>query len=218
MFRLTGADPAGVVAAMCGAHAQVMSAAEVSVATRLDGATRADVQEALWTGRTLVKTHGPRGTVHLLPTRDLGLWTGALKALPPVNVFAPGVRLTPGQTAAVVAAIDDALTTAAGSLTIDELSSEVVARTGPWAGEKVMPAFQALWPRWRQIVGSAATQGVLCFGPPRGRNVTYTSPARWSPGFTPWEPEAALPELVRRFLWSFGPATPAHVAKWLAAR
>ncbi len=202
---------------MCGAHAQIMSAAEVSVATRLDGATRVDVQKALWTDRTLVKTHGPRGTVHLLPARDLGLWTGALKALPPANTFAAGVRLTPGQIAEVAQAVDDALTTADDSLTIDELHTEVVARTGPWAGEKVMPAFQTLWPRWRQIVGSAATQGVLCFGPQRGRNVTYASPARWSPGFTPWEPQAALTELVRRYLWSYGPATPAHVARWLAA-
>src|ERR1044071_8848149 len=107
-----GSGPAGVTAAMCGAHAQIMSAAEVSVATRLDGATRADVQKALWTDRALVKTHGPRGTVHLLPAHDLGLWTGALKALPPANTFAAGVRLTPEQTARVAEAIDDALTSA----------------------------------------------------------------------------------------------------------
>src|SRR4051812_48854782 len=88
-----GADgPAEAAAAMCGAHAQVMSAAEVSVAIRLDGATRADVQRALWSDRTLVKTHGPRGTVHLLPARDLGMWAGALAALPAPNAFAAGVR------------------------------------------------------------------------------------------------------------------------------
>src|SRR3954454_24911190 len=75
-------SPADVVRAMCGAHAQVLSAAETSVALRLEQATRADIQRALWDDRTLVKTFGPRGTVHLLPADDLPLWMAALSALP----------------------------------------------------------------------------------------------------------------------------------------
>ncbi|MBM2618347.1 AlkZ family DNA glycosylase [Actinoplanes sp. LDG1-06] len=211
-----GTDCADVVAAMCGAHAQVMSAAETSVALRMGGGTLAAVREALWTDRTLVKTWGPRGTVHLLPTRDLGLWTAALAALPHTNPFAADVRMSPAQSSDVVAALDDAVRTAGECLTVDELSDEVVKRTGSWAGDLVMPAFQTYWPRWRQIVGSPLTQGVLCFGPLRGRKVTYTSPSLWSPGFTAWEPTAALHEVIRRYLWSYGPATPAEVARWLS--
>ena len=41
----------------------VLSAAELSIGRRVAGATRADVQRALWEDRTLVKTFGPRGTV-----------------------------------------------------------------------------------------------------------------------------------------------------------
>ena len=37
----------------------------------LTGATCADVRRALWEDRTLVKTFGPRGTVHLLRAADL---------------------------------------------------------------------------------------------------------------------------------------------------
>ena len=58
------------------------SAAELSIGRRIAGATRADVRRALWEDRTLVKTFSPRGTVHLLPTADLPMWTGALSALP----------------------------------------------------------------------------------------------------------------------------------------
>src|SRR4051795_10373130 len=76
-------QPAAIVATICGAHAQVLSAAELSIGLRIDGITRAAVRDALWTERTLVKTFGPRGTVHLLPTQDLPLWTGALAAVPP---------------------------------------------------------------------------------------------------------------------------------------
>jgi hypothetical protein len=56
---------------------------------------------------------------------------------------------------------------------------------------------------------------MLCFGPSRGRNVTYTSPRRWLPGFRPAEAGAALRALVIRYLHAYGPATPQHFARWL---
>ena len=67
---------------MAGVHAQVLSAAEISAAMRVDGATRDDVRRALWDDRTLVKTFGPRGTVHLLPAADLGPVDGRTRRHP----------------------------------------------------------------------------------------------------------------------------------------
>ncbi|MFE0419099.1 winged helix DNA-binding domain-containing protein [Streptomyces tendae] len=221
----TGTPVADVAAAMLGVHAQVLSAAELSLGLRADGVTRADVREALWPtappttppappapSPSLVKTHGPRGTVHLLPARDLPMWCGALPAVPDRTAgFPTGIRLTGEQTEQVVAAIADALDGA--FLTIDELGEEVVARTGPWAGDLVMPAFQTMWPRWRQVLHRAGQCGALSFGPNRGRRVTYTRP----PHFTPLPPEEASRLLVRRYLYAYGPASPQHFARWLAA-
>jgi Winged helix DNA-binding domain len=210
------ARPADVVAAMCGAHAQVLSAAELSVGLRLDGATRTDVREALWTEHSLVKAFGPRGTVHLLPARDLALWTGALAAIP---VAAGGLpkdrRLTAEQTEEVVAAIGGALDGA--ELTIDELGEAVIGAAGSWAGDLVVPGFGDMWPRWRQALPVAGARGVLCFGPSRARRVTYTSPGRWQPGFRPLDGPTAIRELARRYLHAYGPATPRHFAQWLGA-
>ncbi|RPK92118.1 winged helix DNA-binding domain-containing protein [Streptomyces sp. ADI98-10] len=204
-------SPGGAVAAMLGAHAQVLSAAELSVGLRGDGLTRTDVVTALWTDRTLVKTFGPRGTVHLLPAADLPLWTGALSAVPAgTNPFSKDARMTPEQVEEVVAAIAAALTGA--ELTIDELSEEVVARTGPWAGDLVMPGFQGMWPRWRQVLHLAGHRGALAYAPNRGRKATYTNPA-----CTPLPGPGALPALIERYLYAYGPATPAHFARWLAA-
>lgn len=203
------AEPGDAVAAMLGAHAQVLSAAELSVGLRGAGLTRTDVRTALWTDRTLVKTFGPRGTVHLLPAADLPRWTGALSAVP-ANPFPEDARMTPDQVEAVVAAVGDALTGA--ELTIDELSDEVVARTGPWAGDLVMPGFQAMWPRWRQVLHLAGHRGALAYAPNRGRKATYTNP-----GCTPLPGAEALPALIERYLYAYGPATPSHVARWLAA-
>ncbi|XVQ15554.1 winged helix DNA-binding domain-containing protein [Spirillospora sp. CA-255316] len=210
-----GARPATIVTAMAGVHAQVMSAAELGIALRIQGATRLDVREALWGDRSLVKTYGPRGTVHLLPSRDLGMWVGALTALPPSNGFPPGQRLTRAQTDEIVAAIGDALADA--ELTVDELTDAIVERTGPWAGELTMPAFQGMWPRWRQAHHEAGIRGVLCFGPNRGRKVTYTSPHRWVPDLRPMDAEAALGELVHAYLHAYGPSTPQRFAHWLNA-
>ncbi|MFF3056699.1 winged helix DNA-binding domain-containing protein [Streptomyces sp. NPDC057909] len=204
-------SPDRAVAAMLAAHAQVSSAAELSVGLRLAGATRTDVRKALWNDRTLVRTYGPRGTVHLLTAAELPLWTGALSAIPAgTGLFRKDARLSADQTEEVLAAIGDALTGA--ELTIDELSDAVVARTGPWAGDRVMPAFQDMWPRWRQVMHLAGHRGVLCFAPDRGRKVTYTNP-----GATPLDGPEALAGLVHRYLYAYGPATPQHFAKWLAA-
>jgi hypothetical protein len=210
----TGLDPAGIAGVLCGAHAQVLSAAELSIGRRIAGATRADVQRALWQDRTLVKTFGPRGTIHLLPAADLPMWTGALPALPSsVPTHPEGVRFTPGQADEVIAAIGGALANA--ELTVDELTEAIADRTGPWAVEPTMAAFQGMWPRWRQLTSTAAHRGVLCFGSGRGRKVTYTNPHRWLPGFRPAEGDAALRTLVLRYLYAYGPATPAHFARWL---
>lgn len=213
---LTGARPADVASVMCGAHAQVLSAAELSIGLRMADATRRDVQHALWSERSLVKTFGPRGTIHLHATDDLPMWTGALSAIPPSpSPFPEGVRLTAEQTDEIVAAVATVLEDA--ELTIDELTEAVVAATGSWAGDRVMPAFQGMWPRWRQALHTAAHRGTLCFGPNRGRRVTYTSPRRWLPGFRPTEGRAALAAVVRRYLHAYGPATPQHFAQWLGA-
>jgi len=209
------ADQVGVI---CGAHAQVMSAAEVSIGLRVAGITRSDVRSALWERRSLVKTFGPRGTVHILDPRNLPAWNAVLAAAHQLPGFSPGVRLAADELDAVVAAIDGALTDAE-DLTIDELDAEVVKRAGAWAGKRVMPAFQELWPRWRQAVSAAAYRGVLCFGPNRGRRTTYASPRRWLGDGRP--PAVAADEatrfVLRRYLQAYGPASPEYVARWLGA-
>ena len=203
------------VRAMCGAHAQVQSAAEHSIARRLRGVDRADVQQALWERRELVRTYGPRGTVHLLPSADLHLWAGALSALDGgLPRHADGIRLEGGQVDQVVAAVAEVL--AEAELTLTELDEAVGASLGPWASEKSMPAFGTFWPRWRQAITAAAHRGALCFGRPRGRVVTYTSPARWLPGFVRAPPEVAVPWLVGQYLVAYGPSEPRHFARWLA--
>ena len=211
----SGVPPDHVAAVMCGAHAQVMSAAELSIGRRIAGATRDDIRRALWEDRTLIKTFGPRGTVHLVAAVDLPMWVGALSALPPsVPTHPEPVRFTPAEADEVIAAIGASL--AEAELTVDELTAAIHQRVGGWAVERTMDAFQDKWPRWRLLTSTAAHRGVLCFGRDQGRNVTYTSPRRWLPGFQPLDGETALRALLKRYLYVYGPVAPQHFATWLA--
>ncbi|HEY3560777.1 MAG TPA: winged helix DNA-binding domain-containing protein [Kribbella sp.] len=196
------------VRGMCGAHAQIGAAGEASVALRVKGATRETVQR----DDGLVKTFGPRGTVHLLPLEDLPLWTGALSALPGNGQQPEPIRMTPDEIDQVVMAIGEALSQ--DDLTVDELTEEVVQRTGEWARTPTIPAFQGAWARWRQAISVAAHAGVLCHGPMRGRLTTYSNPHRLRP-FDPMPAGKALQELLHRYLYSYGPATPQQFARWL---
>ena len=207
-------SPAGIAHAVCGVHAQVMSAAELSIARRIAGATVSDVRRALWDEGALIKTFGPRGTVHLVAAADLPMWTGALSALPSsVPEHPDPVRFSPDQADLVLAAMGDALSDA--ELTIDELTEALRERLGEWAVERTMDAFQVKWPRWRVLTSTAGQRGVLCFGRPQGRNVTYTHPRRLVAGFRPMDGAEAVPALVERYLRAYGPAAPQHFAKWL---
>jgi hypothetical protein len=201
---------------MVGVHAQVGDAAALSIASRVSGITREDITAAIAPDGTLVKTYGPRGTVHLLPRSEMPLWCAALSAAPPGSSQPLGVKLSDSQTDAVVdaiaAALDEARKTGA-ELDRDELDAAVVEMLGPWAADPVMPAFGGMWPRWRQAIAIAAHRGVLAFGAGRGARVTYRSP-----GIDVAEDgEAALDWLLLRYLSSYGPATPAQFARWMAA-
>src|SRR5438045_154921 len=106
-----------------------MPRAEVSSAIRLRGATASDVADALWNRRVLVKTYGPRGTVHILPANELALWTAALNAAARDDSRRHELLgLKRGDIRAIVEAIGDALD--GEQLTREELGAEVARRGG----------------------------------------------------------------------------------------
>src|SRR3954447_18425791 len=83
------ADLASVVKEVCGVQAQEMLAAGLAVRARSSGLVAADVERARVEERTVVRTWGPRGTLHLLGVEDLG-WM--LPLLGPVFVAAGARR------------------------------------------------------------------------------------------------------------------------------
>lgn len=196
------------VSAIGGLHAQLMPAAELSLAARVAGATPATVQDALWSERTLIKTWAMRGTLHLLAAADFSLYAAAMSLR---DSYRKGAwlkfhDLTLAELDAILAGVRDILTDE--GLAREELAEALAAHVGrPALREKLLSG-------WGALLKPSAALGDLCFGPSRGQNVTFVSPRRWLGAQPSHDPQTALLEVARRFLAAYGPATPEDFARW----
>jgi uncharacterized protein YcaQ len=199
--RVAPTDLVRVVGDICGLHAQLMSSAELSLWARIDGLDRRAVQEALWQHRALVKLWAMRGTLHLLPAAELGLWLAALGTI--TNRGMTGHPEIDALAEAVGRALDGRL------LTREELARTVERLSG-------RPEF-GTWVRfsWGSYLKAASFRGQLCFAASERGRVQFTTPTTWLPGplATP-DPAEALRAVTRRFMQAYAPATAADLALW----
>jgi hypothetical protein len=203
--------PAGqltaVASAVCGLQAQILASAELALGLRVRGATVGDVRTALWTSRQLVKTYGPRTTLHMLAADDVPLYMAALRArealLP--EPWHAKLKVTPEQAQTMLEAIAAALDGRA--LTREELAQDVADRVGAWAREPLAST-------WGEFLSPAAFRGWLCFGPSQGSKATFVRADQWIANWRDVEPEAAIREVLVRFAATYGPITARDFAHW----
>lgn len=208
--RPAGGEVVDVARRICGLHAQVASSAEQSAWIRTATVTPDRLRRAVEEDRSLVKVWAARGTLHLMPSQDWPLWTAAFSTR---RNHKTGSWLTyHGVTAEDMSALFDVVPAALDGrcLTREELVAEVVKRTGR-AG-----LGEALTSGWGAVLKPLALRGLLCFGPERGRNVTFVLPRDWLPEWTDVPVDVALPEVMRRYLGAFGPSTFAEFHRWSA--
>jgi uncharacterized protein YcaQ len=196
-----------VVRAVGGIQAQILSAAELALGARVVEVSREDVRAAIWQQRALVKTYGPRGTLHLLPADELPLWMAALGEAATLSgtPWYVHAHLEPAQAEALLDAIAVALD--GQTLTRKQLAEAVVGQVGEWARERLLSA-------WGELLSPAAFAGKLCFGPAQGSQVTFARADQWIGFWQQHDPHAALVELCRRYIATYGPSTRADVAHW----
>ena len=199
--RAAPSDLLRVVSRLCGLHAQVMSSAELTLWARIEGLDRNAVQDALWRRRTLVKLWGVRGTLHLLPARELGVWLSALGTI--TNRGMTGHEEIDALSDAIGDALDGRV------LTREELAREIEERTGdPSLAEYVRFS-------WGSYLKPASFRGLLCFAESDAGRARFTSPASFvrRPLVRP-DPEDALRDVARRFLSAYAPATVDDLGLW----
>ena len=207
--RASRNEALGVIAKICGLHAQVMSSAELTLWARVEDLEPGMVGEALWEHRSLVKTWAMRGTLHLLPADQLPTWVAAQDVLKPrhhAKSWQKYYGLTYEEAESMLAAIPEALD--GRMLTREELAQEVGRIMGSEEiGGKLRDGFGAL-------LKPSAFRGDLLFAPSVGRNVRFARPDQWLSGGEPAETEVAAREVVRRYLAAYGPATREEFARW----
>lgn len=192
---------------MCGIQAQVAAAAELALAARVDRVTRTQIRAALWDKRTLAKTWTLRGTLHLHPDDELGTWLAARRG---TREWTEGRwRAREGFTAREAGRLMDAIADALDgrSLTRAALAREVKSGAGSRVADRIGSG-------WAHLLGPAATAGILCHGPPQGSSATFVRADQWLGALPRPEPSEALHDAARRFVATYGPATPRAFREW----
>lgn len=194
-----------------GIQAQVMSAAELAVCTRVEGLSPQDIRSALWQDRTLIKTWAMRGTLHLLSAKELPLYVAARDwhaTSAWSNYFAEFGLTTPAQQEAFLAAVPHVLEQ--GPMTRQQLADAVAKQTGISQVRNLI-----ISANWGSPLKPSAYRGDLCFGPSQGQNVTFVNPKTWVGGtWKSIEPMQALKHIAQLYLQAYGPATPEDFARW----
>jgi hypothetical protein len=202
-----------VVSDICGVHAQVAASAELMLGLRVKGITREDVRDALWRTRTLVKTVGLRGTLHVLPAEEVPTWMAAnrLRFDSERQRYA---RL--GMDVGNLDRLVDAISEVVGPEPIarTELERELESRVGRWATTSNQ-AWAGNYPNWPLALGWAAALGRVCYGPGQGGRSTFVSLADWS-GWREEDPREAGQFALMKFLRAYGPSTVAEFARWFS--
>ncbi|MGH3443420.1 MAG: DNA glycosylase AlkZ-like family protein, partial [Nitriliruptorales bacterium] len=93
-------------------------------------------------------------------------------------------------------------------LTREEIADAVGDETGSAAQR------DKLLSGWGTLLKPVARLGLLCYGPDRGRNVTFTRPDTWLGGWREVDPDEATAEVTRRYLAANGPASRDEYARW----
>jgi Winged helix DNA-binding domain len=174
-----------------------MSSAELTLWARVDGLEPEAVASALWEERSLVKTWAMRGTLHLLPAAELGLWITGLGTRIERHFLNRARQKWFGFEREEALELIDAIGAALDGRELTR--AELAAAVGD----------ERLLESWGSMLKPAAAAGQLVFAPGEGQKVRFTRPD-WSPA----DPDAALAEVTRRYLGAGGPATREDLARW----
>ncbi len=207
--RFSSPEFVGAVTRTGGIQAQIMSAAELAMCTRVEGLAPHNVHAALWQDHTLVKTWAMRGALHILSAQDLPLYVAARcwqQNTSWSNYFAE-FGLSRAQQDAFLLAVPRVLEQ--GPLTRPQLADAVAKHTGiAHARDFILSS------SWGTPLKPSAYRGELCFGPGQGKTATFMNPRTWMEPWQPIDPKLALQEIARRYLQAYGPATPDDFAFW----
>lgn len=174
-----------------------------AVGLRAGGSDESTVENAL-ADRSILRTWPMRGTLHLVAAED-ARWMLQLLAPRVVAGLAGRYRQLELEPAVFLRAgrVFEKVLQGGGQLTREEMYGLLQAA-------RIAPKGQ----RGIHILQRLAQDGVLCFGPRKGKQQTFVLLDEWIPRAGPRARDEALAELALRYFRSHGPATAQDFAWW----
>jgi hypothetical protein len=207
---LTEPHPSPVAAAFAvgGVQAQILSASMLALWNRsaTGAGTQAELAQALFERRTLVRLWGQRHTLHLYPSADWPLIQGAFAS-----------RRTWWEREAAKGGLADVADYREGTARVAELLRERQHLSRSELRESGLELPAALMSPWGGVFAELARQGLACLARWEGGEARYAHREHWLPALA-WAPpaeEEALAELARRYFRAYAPASVHDLAHWL---
>lgn len=193
---------------ICGAQAQVMSSAYLQLWARNHALTRADIEDALWKTRTLIKTSLMRQTLHIIPTDEFQMYIAAVKpcrlagALRIMAKFGIEREEADSLTALIMKALSE------GPLR----RAAIHAAIRPKVSKRVHAWMERVW----SILRLPVAEGMICYGSGENKEVAFIRTDHWLPDLKLKSIPAVEAQcaLFRKYLSAYGPATAADFAHW----
>jgi hypothetical protein len=202
------ADAVTLCRDICGAQAQILSAAHLQFWVRDHDITRSEIEDALWKSHTLVRTHLMRQTLHLIPADEFLLYVAALRGY--LLAFALRIMARCGVTREEADALTELIMEimAAGPRT----RSEITAAVRPKVNKRVRAWMDKVW----SIVRIPVAEGLLCYGSGEGNEVKLVRADQWLAKLKarPMPEAEAQCALLRKYLRAYGPATLSDFSHW----
>jgi winged helix DNA-binding protein len=204
MLATPARSPVDVAHRLLAIQAQDLRGARLAIRARTRGLSAADVHRALTVDRSLVISWLNRGTLHLVRAEDYP-WLHALTAPRTVTSVMRRLgqeRVSPSAAERGVGLIERVLADE-GPLTRDQLRDRL-------ASARLRTEGQALV----HILALASLRGVMVRGPMSGDRHAFALVRDWLGTQPPFERDAALAELARRYLAGHGPGDARDLAMW----
>ena len=212
-----------VVGDMAGAQAQLLSAAQLSLWSRVRDLRITDIEDA-FRKRRLVKAACMRRTLFLVPSKDLAVFVRGTARRAEREIR---WTLRQGVPEPVVeAAIEATLGILDQPLTRPEIAERVSQALGVpkqdmhggtgWGSRRrvdAVPVGKLLFPVV-ELLHLAGARGVVCYGPYRRNEPTFVRADAWIPRWKDISAEQAERLLLRKYLGAFGPAAVTDFSVW----
>jgi len=178
--------------------------ARLAIRARTSGLSAADVDRAFTEDRSLLITWLNRGTLHLVRSEDYP-WLQALiapKHFTSCRTRLSGEGVSEAAAERAMAQIEMALADE-GPLIGKDLRERLASAGVPTEGQIFI-----------HLMFMAAARGILVRGPMIGRQHAYALVHDWLGPQKPFDRDAALAELARRYLAGHGPASDRDLSRW----